>query len=97
MTAHCRQPDDPGLGYGRVTFDDRNPERTVARLGCIIVGEIRVNVIGRAGYCRAWWTCHLPDTARQAFPATSVAVAKQKLADKVSEWVEAAGLLGLRA
>lgn len=97
MTALSRQPDDPGPEiesnpYAPVQFDDRNPERSVAKLGCIVIGEIRLNVIGRAGFCRAWWSLYLPDTSRQAFPATSIEIAKQKLAEQARQWIEAAGL-----
>lgn len=78
--------DDP---YAPVVFEPRGNGLLVAKLGCIVVGMI-APTSGR--FARAWWSCFLPDTSRAAQPVSSIEAGKDRLAHRVRDWVDAAGL-----
>lgn len=78
--------DDP---YVPVVFETRGSGLVVAKLGCVVVGMVSPTT-GR--FARAWWSCFLPDTARNAQAASSIDAAKERLARRIRDWLDAAGM-----
>jgi len=78
-------PPDP---HAPVVFEDRSGV-IVAKLGCVIVGMVH-RPTAPSGL--AWWSCFLPDTPRVAQYVYSIDVAKDRLADRARDWIDAAGL-----
>ena len=75
-------PSDP------ITFEERCGI-VVAKLGCVIVGMVHQPATPGG---RPWWVCALPDTPTRPEYVPSVDVAKDRLAERISDWIEAAGL-----
>lgn len=60
----------------------------IAKIGSVVVGEVELHPTGRY---HAFWVCYL-DQDRTPRMAISVAQAKARLAQTVTEWVKKAGL-----
>lgn len=72
-------------------FESSGPNREIARLGAVMIGEVALNPGGRR--VQAWARIYLPGVPNnQALPATSLAAAKRILSKKVDDWLEAAEL-----
>ena len=86
-----QQPADIDLTdnpHSPVVLEERNGV-IVAKLGCVVVGMVCQD-LGEHGRC--WWACALPDTPRAPQYLYSIETAKERLTERVRDWIEAAGL-----
>jgi hypothetical protein len=84
------EPVDPPNPFAPIVFLERGfPLTWFARLGAVELGAVRAHQTG--GPVQAYWSSHLPNGPRMR-PATSIGIAKEKLAEHVREWFAACGI-----
>jgi hypothetical protein len=80
---------------GPVEFVPRGFRRLVVILGAVEIGEICE--VDAARGVRAWWRLCLPGVTSAPTPRYSLAEAKRQVAERASEWLDAAGLTIVRS
>ena len=75
-----------------IAFESSGDGREVVKLGVIMIGEIASNPGGRR--VPFWVRITLPDVTTRSIPAGSMEQGRQIVADKVRDWIDAAGLVG---